>query len=207
LTVPGRFGDEDSGPALGRQLEQQLGQRLWPVHRLDREVSGLVLFARSAEAHRLANAAFEGRRVDKQYQALTEGAPLIPFCPASFSWQSLLVRGKKRAFEAPHGKQAVTRAEALARIPAEPWLAPDSPPLSPSQLVRWQLYPETGRPHQLRVHLARAGFAVAGDALYGAKTKFVQPAAIALRSVRLAFNQDDARALGIPGPIELPGFA
>ena len=54
--------------------EQQLGQRLWPVHRLDREVSGLVLFARTAEAHRLAGGAFEGRRVDKQYQALTEGA-------------------------------------------------------------------------------------------------------------------------------------
>jgi 23S rRNA-/tRNA-specific pseudouridylate synthase len=211
LTVPGRFGDDDSGPSLGRQLERQLGQRLWPVHRLDREVSGLVLFARSAEAHRLAGGAFEGRRLDKQYQALTEGAALIPFCPASFTWQSLLVRGKKRAFEAPHGKPALTRADALARIPAASpagvsWLAPDSPIPSPPQLVRWRLLPETGRPHQLRVHLARAGFAVVGDELYGAKTKFAQPEAIALRSVRLAFNEADARALGIPGPIEIPGF-
>jgi tRNA pseudouridine32 synthase / 23S rRNA pseudouridine746 synthase len=206
LTVPGRFGEEESGPALGRQLEQQLGQRLWPVHRLDREVSGLVLFARTAQAHRLAGAAFEGRRVDKQYQALTEGAALIPACPASFTWQSLLVRGKKRAFEAPHGKPALTRAEALARVAADPWLAPDSPVPSPPQILRWRLLPETGRPHQLRVHLARAGFAVVGDALYGAKTKFVQPGAIALRSVRLEFNEADARALGIPGPLELPGF-
>jgi tRNA pseudouridine32 synthase / 23S rRNA pseudouridine746 synthase len=205
LTVPGRFGDGEDGPSLGRQLEQQLG-RLWPVHRLDREVSGLVLFARNAEAHRLANGAFEGRRVDKQYQALTEGAALIASCPASFTWKSLLVRGKKRAFEAPHGKPAVTRAEALARVPAGPWLAPESAMPSPPQLVRWQLFPETGRPHQLRVHLARAGFAVAGDALYGAKTAFVQPAAIALRSVRLAFAEADAKALGVPGPFELPGF-
>ena len=68
LTVPGRFGDTPDDPSLGRALEQQLGQRLWPVHRLDLEVSGLVLFARSAEAHRVANAAFEGRRVEKQYR-------------------------------------------------------------------------------------------------------------------------------------------
>ena len=204
--MPGRFGEDERGPALGRQLEHQLGQRLWPVHRLDREVSGLVLFARTADAHRLASAAFEGRRVDKQYQALTEGATLIPSCPVSFTWNSLLVRGKKRAFEAPHGKQAVTLAEAVARVPVGNWLAADSPVLSPPQLLCWRLLPETGRPHQLRVHLAKAGFPVVGDTLYGARTKFVQPDAIALRSVRLAFNEADARALEVPGPIELPGF-
>lgn len=205
--MPGRFGPDDSGPALGRLLEERLHQRLWPVHRLDREVSGLVLFARSAEAHRVANAAFEGRRVDKQYEALTEGAALVAACPESFTWKSLLVRGKKRAFEAPHGKPAVTRAEALARVPAAPWLAPGSPLPEPPQLVRWRLYPETGRPHQLRVHLARAGFAVAGDVLYGARTKLVQELAIALRSVRLAFNDKDAEALGLADAIEIPGFA
>jgi tRNA pseudouridine32 synthase/23S rRNA pseudouridine746 synthase len=206
LTVPGRFGDQPDSPSLGRRLEQQLGQRLWPVHRLDHEVSGLVLFARSAEAHRVANAAFEGRRVDKQYQALTEGAVLIPFCPSNFTWNSLLVRGKKRAFEAPHGKPAVTRAQALARVPAGPWLAPGSAVPTPPQLLHFRLSPETGRPHQLRVHLARAGFAVVGDALYGAKTLFFQPGAIALRSVRLAFEAEDQATLGLPGPIEVLGF-
>jgi tRNA pseudouridine32 synthase/23S rRNA pseudouridine746 synthase len=206
LTVPGRFGDGDGGPSLGRALEQQLGQRLWPVHRLDREVSGLVLFARDAQAHRQASAAFEGRRVDKQYEALTEGAALIVSCPAEFTWNSRLVRGKKRAFEAPHGKPALTRAEALARVAAGPWLAPASPVPSPPQLVRWRLYPETGRAHQLRVHLARAGFPVAGDALYGAHTRLIQPEAIALRSVRLAFTEQDGQALGISAAIELPGF-
>ena len=206
LTVPGRFGEDERGASLGRSLEQRLGQRLWPVHRLDLEVSGLVLFARSAHAHRVANDAFEGRRVDKHYEALTEGAALVAACPATFEWKSLLVRGKKRAFEAPHGKPALTRAEALARVPAQPWLQPGSPLPTPPQLLRFRLYPETGRPHQLRVHLGRAGFTVVGDSLYGARTVFVQPGAIALRSVRLAFTEPDREALGIPGPLEIPGF-
>jgi tRNA pseudouridine32 synthase / 23S rRNA pseudouridine746 synthase len=208
LTVPGRMGSADPRPVLGRELERRLGCRLWPVHRLDLEVTGLVVFARTAEAHRIAGAAFESRRVRKHYRALTEGAGALAALPASFTWDSLLVRGKKRSFEAPHGKQAITQAQAVRRVPAAGWLAADeggAPPVS--ELIEWALEPETGRAHQLRVHLSQAGFPVVGDALYGARTRFATPSAIALRSVRLELTDAGERAaLGLAGPLEVAGF-
>ena len=193
LTVPSRIGASDPRPCLGRVLEEQLGQRLWPVHRLDVEVSGLVLFARSAEAHRTASVAFEARRVKKSYQAITEGAASLSELPASFTWQSRLFRGKRRTFEAPHGRMAVTHAVAQARVH-----------IGGEDFLVFDLEPETGRSHQLRVHLAKAGFPILGDALYGARAGYDEPGAIALRSVRLAFTDDRERqTLGIPGPLEV----
>ncbi|MBS1983183.1 MAG: RNA pseudouridine synthase, partial [Bdellovibrionales bacterium] len=53
LSVPSRLGADDARPCVGRELEKTHG-RVWPVHRLDLEVSGLILFARNAEAHRAA---------------------------------------------------------------------------------------------------------------------------------------------------------
>jgi 23S rRNA-/tRNA-specific pseudouridylate synthase len=214
LTVPSRTGDEDPRACFGRQLEAALNVRLWPVHRLDFEVEGVVLFAKHGNAHRIANAAFEARRVDKRYEALTEGAAKLAgsALPVAFTWESLLVRGKRRSFEAPHGKPARTNAEARALVPAAGRLEVTStagvPAVGvPQTLVHWALAPETGRPHQLRVHLARAGFPVAGDVLYGAVCPLVLADAIALRSVSLEFlDESDRRALGLEGPLRIPGL-
>ncbi len=197
------MGAGDPRPCLGRDLERELGVRLWPVHRLDFEVSGLVLFARTAEAHRIASAAFEGRRVRKSYQALTEGADRIVSLPASFEWSSRLVRGKRRTFEAPHGAPARTHATAVACVLAASIAASDGP----DQLLRFELAPETGRPHQLRVHLAHAGFPVAGDTLYGARSRLPDAHTIALRSVALSFDsEEDRAALGLPAALTVAGF-
>jgi tRNA pseudouridine32 synthase/23S rRNA pseudouridine746 synthase len=201
LTVPSRMGEDDARPCFGRQLEAALGLRLWPVHRLDFEVSGLVLFAKTAEAHRVAGMAFESRRVAKGYEALTEGAERVGALPRDFVWESLLVRGKRRSFEAAHGKPARTLATARALVSAA-----EAGVTGAAQLVHFRLAPETGRPHQLRVHLARAGFAVAGDQLYGAQSKLA-PDTIALRSVRLeVLDERDRRALDLGPPIVVPGF-
>src|SRR5690606_11931946 len=71
--VPAR--GEPFGDSLRARLEAARGERLWVVHRLDRETSGVVLFARTAEAHRTLSLAFEHREVTKQYRAWTCGAP------------------------------------------------------------------------------------------------------------------------------------
>ncbi len=161
-TIPDRMGSD----SVHGQLERQIGQRLLVVHRLDREVSGLLLFARTASAHRALSMAFEGRQVRKQYEAWCEGLP---------AWQTAhfddtLLRGKKRAYVHPAGKRAIT--DATVAGPA------------PSGWTRLDLLPLTGRSHQLRVHLANAGLPIAGDALYGAQTAFL-PNEIALRAVAL----------------------
>ncbi|HUB07256.1 MAG TPA: pseudouridine synthase, partial [Myxococcales bacterium] len=66
LTIAGRRGGE---PTLKDEGERLLGARLWTVHRLDRETSGLVIFALSAGTHRALSLAFERREVDKRYLA------------------------------------------------------------------------------------------------------------------------------------------
>ncbi len=191
LTVPGRFGDADPRPVLGRLLEIQLGVRLWPVHRLDREVSGLVVFAKTADAHRIACGLFEGHEIKKVYEAFTEMGKAPPAPMQNICWESRIVRGKKRSFEAPHGQQAITRARVLRQK---------------GDRLHWELQPETGRPHQLRVHLANAGFPIVGDALYGSRLPFEAPG-IALRAVALSVKDDAGRtALGLPPELRVAGF-
>ena len=68
--IPERSGDT---ACLRAVLEAQLGRRVFPVHRLDKEVSGVILYALTAGAHRFLNAAFEQRSVHKTYLAVTHG--------------------------------------------------------------------------------------------------------------------------------------
>jgi tRNA pseudouridine32 synthase/23S rRNA pseudouridine746 synthase len=189
LSVPSRMGRADPRPVLGLALETALGRRVWPVHRLDLEVSGLILFALDAEAHRCASRWFETHDVRKTYEAWTTVATPAP--PDEQEWRCRLARGKKRAFEAPHGKDAVTLARAL-----------DLVTYGAHTLQRWRLQPLTGRSHQLRYELARHGHPIVGDALYGSELPF-RPDAIALRSVQLDFRTcKEHAALGLPDTLE-----
>ena len=163
LVIPGR-SPQDPRPVLKLHLESEHG-RLWTVHRLDEPVSGLLVFARDAATHRELNRLFETRAVTKTYEALTAGRRE----PGELLWDAPLRRGKKRSYVAHHGKPARTRARCLGGTPAG---------------LRWELHPETGRTHQLRVHCAHAGFPIHGDALYG--SEIVREDGIALRAVRLA---------------------
>ena len=188
LTVPGRTGEADPRPCLGIELQKLRGVQIFPVHRLDFEVSGLVLFALNAQAHRLANKLFEERQLQKRYQAVTTGNPseaqieIGKLCV----WESMLERGKKRAFRAAHGKFALTHASWLG--PANTKIWPQGGTESRSPLHRWFLEPKTGRSHQLRFELADRGFPIVGDVLYGSKES-AAPHFIALRSVELDFTQ------------------
>ncbi|HEX7251654.1 MAG TPA: RluA family pseudouridine synthase [Thermoanaerobaculia bacterium] len=129
---------------------------LFLVHRLDVGTSGVVLLARGAEAHRAMTAAFQNRRVRKTYRALVWGHPK----PAEGTLDDPLGRdpkdGRKMRVRAD-GKRALTRYRTLARLP------------SVADLV---LIPETGRTHQIRVHLAAHGHPIVGDDLYGGATRW-----------------------------------
>ncbi|MCG5052631.1 MAG: RNA pseudouridine synthase [Myxococcales bacterium] len=203
LTVPGRQGERDGRPCLGRWLEAELGVRLWPVHRLDFEVAGLVVFACDAGAHRAASLAFEQRLVRKTYEGLTALPPAPPDPGSAWTWESQLVRGKRRSFAAPYGQWARTRAVFVRRLESAvglPGLEGVAPPLG-----IWKLFPETGRPHQLRVHLAAAGFPLLGDPLYGGPPAPSREG-IALRSVSLVFPGALSDELGVPSELQVPGL-
>ena len=188
LTVPDRGGADSAHPVLGLQLQDELGVRLFPVHRLDLPVAGLVLFALNAEAHKKANTWFEARQVHKTYRALTHPQDFAHI-PAhvrnlrhvitltndmQFEWRGKIDRNKRRAFESPRGKPSLSLARYLGRHPAYGHLM-------------WDVEPVTGRPHQLRLDLSRHGFPIIGDTLYGSKLDF-GPERIALKAFRLDFS-------------------
>ena len=198
LTVPARTGDADPRPCAGRLLETLTGGQIFPVHRLDFEVGGLVVFARNATAHREASRWFERHLVQKTYEAVATSQNAAPYVagltPADrpLIWEARLVRGKKRAFEAAHGKESLTRA----------WFA-GGVLVSGAEVELWRLEPVTGRSHQLRWEMQRHGRPILGDVLYGG-TPLSRQNAIALRAVHISFSDDiDFERFGLPAD----GFA
>jgi 23S rRNA pseudouridine1911/1915/1917 synthase len=126
------------------------------VHRLDAGTSGVVLFARTGEAHRALSLAFQERRAKKTYRALVWGHPV----PAKGTIDLALARdpkdGRKMRVTAD-GKPSVTRYATLRRF---------------SSLADLELHPDTGRTHQIRVHLSARGHPIAGDDFYGGATRW-----------------------------------
>lgn len=163
LVIPGRGTDERS---LREELEASHG-RLWVVHRLDRGTSGVLVFARTAEAHRTLNLAFDRGEPRKRYLALVRGeAPPerrvdLAIAPAR--------RGRMRPARPgdPRAKPAATVFRRLEAFPARPWSG------GPAALV--EALPETGRTHQIRVHLAAIGLPLVIDPDYGDDAPLVGP--------------------------------
>jgi tRNA pseudouridine32 synthase / 23S rRNA pseudouridine746 synthase len=187
LTVPSQWGEEDPRYCLEPWSERELGLRIYPVHRLDFEVGGLVLFAKTPESQKRAGEWFECRDVEKIYQAISEKGKELP--PGSrFEWQSMIHRGKKRSTEAPIGKLGVTRAKLVKQDADRSY---------------WELEPLTGRPHQLRFELAKQGFALVGDKLYGSKTDWPD-GGVALRAVSLELKfVPEKKRMGLPAMIKV----
>lgn len=123
---------------------------LWLVHRLDLATTGLVLLARDEETHRNLSRLLSQRRIRKTYLALVWGHPRP--AAGSYEWPIAQDRRDRRRMKAdPTGRPSLTRFRTLAKGPYVSLL---------------ELRPETGRTHQLRVHLSNAGHWIVGDDLY-----------------------------------------
>ena len=179
---------------------------LLPVHRLDYEVPGLLLAARTKSAQRILSSYFENRHIEKTYWALTTGCDLsllspLPFVPETidldspreFNWESSLLRGKKRSYASPLGSPSQTRAAFVHSQKID------------HQIVNcWKLFPRSGRPHQLRYELAKHSQPIVGDALYFAPHRPTFKLGIALIAVALNFSRCPGRAdLNLPEEIRL----
>lgn len=173
LSVATEREHERTAMHLTRLLLQERGarrsQRLWAVHRLDRETSGVLLFAKSRAVQQRLRANWTD--VEKTYLAIVRGVP----ARGSGRITASLRQGRGLRVYAEPGaggaKPAATRYRVLATL---------------RDYAMLEIAPETGRKHQIRVHLAAAGHAVAGDPLYGAGDDPV--GRLALHAHRLCFT-------------------
>jgi 23S rRNA pseudouridine1911/1915/1917 synthase len=165
------------------------------VHRLDRPVSGVVVFARTSKAASRLAAEFRLRRVEKTYLAVIEGRPQ----PAAGVLVSDIIRTHKRSRisreTSPKASPKAKTAELSYRLLA-----------SVKGLSLVEIKPATGRHHQIRVQLSGAGFPIVGDLKYGA-SEGLKDRSIALHAVSLAFKhpvREEQVRLETPPPNQYP---
>ena len=202
LVVPDRFNHEL--PSLNRTLEAKLGQKIWVVHRLDRDTSGVICFAKNEVAHRYLSILFQERDVNKFYAGIVlgivnppEGRIESPIAEHPAANGKMIVAKK--------GKMAVTDYKV-----AEQW------PLY--ALMQFQIH--TGRTHQIRVHMQSIGHPLVCDELYGDGEPFMlshikrkyrlsekdeqeKPllSRLALHAYRISFHKEDGTLIDVEAPL------
>lgn len=139
-------------------LTSQLDMPLWPVHRLDKATSGVLLFARDIDTARALGAAFEAGIVTKRYLALVRGWP-----PDAGEIDYALARDPELPSAGQVRVPAVTRFRVLAR---HEWPIPDGRHAS-SRCAVVEVSPLTGRRHQIRRHFKHLAHPVIGDSTHG----------------------------------------
>lgn len=147
LSIPDRLGKETS---LKEQLKNKYGE-IFTVHRIDRDTSGVIVFAKTAEAHQHLSKLFEGRAVEKWYNCLVRGYPAA----ASGTIEVPIMENPAqpgRMITHAKGKAALTEYEVLETFRGFSW-------------IRCNIH--TGRTHQIRVHLQHLGHSIVGDEWYG----------------------------------------
>jgi RluA family pseudouridine synthase len=175
LVIPARRPEE--GEPLVSEAARSRGGRLFVIHRLDRDASGVVVFAKDAEAHRALSAEFEGRTAKKTYLAAVLGRPNIEEGTVD---EPIREFGSGRMGVGKGGKPSRTGYRVLERFPDSSLL---------------EAHPETGRRHQIRVHLYSIGHPILGDRLYGEKRPVRGAARLMLHALELELQHPDGGAL------------
>lgn len=150
----------DSEREVPAALQEQLGGEVYPIHRLDKNVGGVMVYARTkAAAAALSKAVQEGTMV-KEYVAVVHGQP-----PEVGDWEDLLFKdsSKNKVFVVKKERRGVKKARLeFQRLTG-----------GETSLVRIRLH--TGRSHQVRVQFASRGYPLVGDHKYGARDKAAAP--------------------------------
>jgi 23S rRNA pseudouridine1911/1915/1917 synthase len=147
LSIPDRFGKD---PSVKSILQDQLG-KIYTIHRLDKDTSGLIIFAKDEITHKDLSQKFEGREVEKYYVGLVNGTLMnkegtIDVPIMEHPGKSTLMMANKK------GKPSVTDYKVLEEFGLYSW-------------VQFQIH--TGRTHQIRVHSKYIGNSIVCDELYG----------------------------------------
>ena len=157
-------------PRLDLLAQEEFG-KLYAVHRIDKDTSGIIIYARNLEAQRNLSMQFENRQVNKTYHALVYGHPL---------WEDLHVDLKlkpdgdnrhRTVVDKKFGKPSITDFHNFGSCGPYSWI---------------EAKPKTGRTHQIRVHLAANGLSIVCDPLYSGNQKPVR-----LSEIKKKWNGDE----------------
>jgi 23S rRNA pseudouridine955/2504/2580 synthase/23S rRNA pseudouridine1911/1915/1917 synthase len=200
LTIPDREGKEISLKVL---LQEKYGQ-IFTVHRLDKDTSGLIIFAKNEESHKHLSLQFEERKTEKIYRGLVIGSPFEKKGTINKPIaENMVTRGTMIIHQ--RGKEAITDYEVVEDFGIYSWI---------------QFRIHTGRTHQIRVHMKDLGHPIVCDELYGdgkpvlvssLKSKFKlskneeeeRPilSRLALHAYRLKFTAINGKAIELEAPL------
>ena len=150
----------DSEAQVPQALKERLGGEIFPLHRLDKNVGGVMVYARTKAAAAKLSAAIAKGELVKEYVAIVHGTP-----PESGDWEDLLFKDsrKNKVFVVKRQRTGVKEARLTYRRETA----------GEQSLVRIRLY--TGRSHQIRVQFASRGFPLVGDHKYGSRDAAASP--------------------------------
>ena len=159
----------DSEQEVPNALKEQLGGDIFPIHRLDKNVAGVMVFARTKPAAAALSKAVQEGTMVKEYFAMVHGTP-----PETGDWEDLLWKDSKKnkVFVVKRMRGGVKKARLTFQRLTE----------ADTSLVRIRLY--TGRSHQIRVQFSSRGFPLVGDHKYGSRDEKTEPM---LFSCRITF--------------------
>ena len=165
----------DSETEVPAELKKALGGEFFPIHRLDKNVGGVMVFARTKQAAAALSKAVQEGRMVKEYVAMVHGTP-----PESGDWEDFLFKDsrKNKVFAVKKERKGVK----YARLEFERLSAGET------SLVHVRLH--TGRSHQIRVQFSSRSFPLVGDHKYGSRDAKLEPM---LFSYRITFPWNGER--------------
>lgn len=165
------------------------------VHRLDKDTSGVLLLAKNDKTHRFLQQQFHDRLIHKVYVALVDGRPPTPEGVIEAAIARDPSHRKKMAIvQAGRGREAVSRYKTIREY---------------SEHTLLEVYPQTGRTHQIRLHMALIGCPIAGDLVYGRRHPSLEINRHILHAARLTMKLPDSEneiIFEAPLPDELTGI-
>ncbi|MDE3055276.1 MAG: RluA family pseudouridine synthase [Verrucomicrobiota bacterium] len=181
---------DDEGPhrhALGLLRAWYKTDQIFPVHRIDREASGLLIFARGLESRERLKELFKEHALHRQYFAVVEGR----MSQDAGAWENpLLELPSFDVIPSSEGKMAVTHFQVLHRSAKYSYL---------------RLVLETGKKHQIRVHCQQAGHPILGDKRYGALENSIRRLALHAEKLEL-IHPFTGKSLSLHSPLP-PSFS
>lgn len=150
----------DSEQQMPARLKEELGGEVFTLHRLDKNVGGVMVYARNKQAAAVLSKAIAQGQMEKEYVAMVHGTP-----PAEGDWEDLLLKDSRqnKVFVVKRPRAGVKDARLTYRLLQA----------GEQSLVRIRLF--TGRSHQIRVQFSSRGYPLVGDHKYGSRAAATEP--------------------------------